>query len=75
MKPEERYEHYYNEGYNAGSVKGYDQAIKKACECLKSHASQYASLFFLPESDYPQPDVEVESLVNAFTQAMKGGEK
>ena len=47
--------------------------LNDACEWLKSHASQYASLFFLPESDYPQPDVEVESLVNAFTQAMKGG--
>lgn len=47
--------------------------LKDACEWLKSHASQYASLLFLPESDYPQADVEVESLVNAFTKAMKGG--
>lgn len=48
--------------------------LNDACEWLKSHASQYGSLLFLPESDYPQPDVEVESLVNAFTQAMKGGD-
>mgnify|MGYP006896826309 CR=1 FL=1 len=34
MKQEERYKHYYNEGYNAGCVKGYNQAIKKACEWL-----------------------------------------
>ena len=47
--------------------------LNDACEWLKSHASQYGSLLFLPESDYPQGDVEVESLIKAFKQAMKGG--
>ena len=37
MTREEIYNHYYNEGYNAGSVKGYEQAIKKACEWLYDH--------------------------------------
>ena len=49
--------------------------LNDACEWLKSHASQYGSLLFLPESDYPQGDVEVESLIKAFKQAMKGGFK
>lgn len=37
MTREERYKHYYNEGYNAGSAKGYEQAIKNACEWLRYH--------------------------------------
>lgn len=45
--------------------------LDKACEWLAANAWLYASLEFLPESDYPQADVEVESLLNAFKQAMK----
>lgn len=54
---------------------GYKEAIEKACEWLAANVWQYASLKFLPESDYPQGDVEVESLLKAFKQAMKGGEQ
>ena len=49
--------------------------LDKACEWLAVNVSRYASLEFLPESDYPQGDVEVESLLKAFKQAMKGGEE
>lgn len=48
--------------------------LDKACEWLAANVSRYASLEFLPESDYPQGDVEVESLLKAFKQAMKGGD-
>ena len=49
--------------------------LDKACEWLAANVWLYASLKFLPESDYPQGDVEVESLLKAFKQAMKGGEE
>lgn len=49
--------------------------LDKACEWLAANVWQYASLEFLPESDYPQGYVEVESLLKAFKQAMKGGEQ
>lgn len=49
--------------------------LDKACEWLAANVWQYASLEFLPESDYPQGSVEVESLLKAFKQAMKGGEE
>ena len=45
--------------------------LDKACEWLAANAWLYASLKSLPESDYPQADVEVESLLKAFRQAMK----
>ena len=35
MTREEIYNHYYTEGYNAGSAKGYEQAIEKACKWLE----------------------------------------
>ncbi len=67
------------EEYNPNPASQCDERImidlNDACEWLTAHAGQYASLLFLPESDYPQGDVEVESLVNAFKQAMKGGFK
>ena len=47
--------------------------LNDACEWLAANVWLYASLKFLPESDYPQGDVEVESLIKAFKQAMKGG--
>lgn len=49
--------------------------LNDACKWLAANVWQYASLEFLPESDYPQGNVEVESLLKAFKQAMKGGEK
>lgn len=49
--------------------------LNDACEWLAANVWLYASLKFLPESDYPQGDVEVESLLKAFKQAMKGGEE
>lgn len=48
--------------------------LNDACKWLAANVSRYASLEFLPESDYPQGDVEVESLLKAFKQAMKGGD-
>lgn len=47
--------------------------LNDACEWLAANVWLYASLEFLPESDYPQADIEVESLIKAFKQAMKGG--
>ncbi len=47
--------------------------LNDACKWLAANVRLYASLEFLPESDYPQGDVEVESLIKAFKQAMKGG--
>ena len=47
--------------------------LNDACKWLAANVRRYASLEFLPESDYPQGDVEVESLNKAFKQAMKGG--
>lgn len=49
--------------------------LNDACKWLAANVRRYASLEFLPESDYPQGDVEVESLLQAFKQAMKGGKK
>ena len=49
--------------------------LNDACKWLAANVRRYASLEFLPESDYPQGDVEVESLLKAFKQAMKGGKK
>lgn len=49
--------------------------LNDACKWLAANVRRYASLEFLPESDYPQGDVEVESLLKAFKQAMKGGEQ
>lgn len=54
---------------------GYKEAIDKACEWLDANVCRYASLEFPPESDYAQGSVEVESLLKAFKQAMKGEEK
>lgn len=49
--------------------------LDKACEWLAVNVSNYASLEFLPESDYPQGSIEIESLLKAFKQAMKGKQK
>lgn len=49
--------------------------LNDACKWLAANVRRYASLEFLPESDYPQGDVEVESLLKAFKQAMEGGEE
>lgn len=66
------------EEYNPNPTSQYEERImidlNDACKWLAANVWRYASLEFLPESDYPQPDVEVESLVKAFTQAMKGGD-
>ena len=45
--------------------------LDKACEWLAANVWLYASLEFLPGSDHPQGNVEVESLLKAFKQAMK----
>lgn len=64
MKPEERYEHYYNEGYNAGSVKGYDQAIKKACEWLELNVCN--------AYNFRGDDISI-GFVEQFRKAMESG--
>ena len=63
MKPEERYEHYYNEGYNAGSVKGYEQAIKKACEWLEKNVGLVYNY---------SGDENTSTFIDDFREAMKG---
>lgn len=65
----------YMDGYIDCSKWAVSTMIEKACEWLAANVWQYASLEFLPESDYPQADVEVESLLKAFKQAMKGGDQ
>lgn len=68
MTQEERYRHYYNEGYNAGCVKGYEQAIEKACEWLHS------ALYLDHERSIEHRYATLEELLNDFKKAMKGGE-
>lgn len=68
MKQEERYKHYYNEGYNAGSVKGYEQAIKNACEWL------HTALYLDHERSIEHRYATLEELLNDFRKAMKGEE-
>lgn len=66
MTQEERHQHYYNEGYNAGSAKGYEQAIKKACEWLDNELPKY-----IMEGREGRPYISV-ALVDDFKKAMKG---
>lgn len=66
MTREEIYNHYYNEGYNAGSVKGYEQAIKKACEWLELNV--YNAYNFRGD------DISI-GFVEQFREAMEGGEE
>lgn len=64
MKPEERYQHYYNEGYNAGSAKGYEQAIDDAVDWLEKHLPQCIEI----EEDFV---VVNYGLIADFEEAMK----
>ena len=66
MTQEERCKHYYNEGYNAGSVKGYEQAIKKACEWLDNELPKY-----IMEGHNGKPYISV-AMIADFEKAMKG---
>lgn len=66
MTREERYKHYYNEGYNAGCLKGYEKAIDKACEWL--HTAIYLDYERSIEHRY----ATLEDLLNDFKKAMKG---
>ena len=67
MKPEERYQHYYNEGYNAGSAKGYEQAIDKACELLYEYNRKQTNKMF---GTVHTADVTIN--VAEFRKAMEG---
>lgn len=67
MKPEERYQHYYNEGYNAGSLKGYEQAIDDAVKWLDCYIDNY--LFIDIENN---AGIKWNEFINAFRKAMKG---
>lgn len=66
------------EEYNPNPTSQCEQRImidlNDACGWLAANVRRYASLEFLPGSYHPQGDVEVESLLKAFKQAMKGGE-
>ena len=66
MTQEERYKHYYNEGYNAGSVEGYEKAIEKACEWI--HTALYLDYERSIEHRYET----LEELLNGFKKAMEG---
>lgn len=68
MKREERYKHYYNEGYNAGCVKGYEQAIKKACEWLYEYNRKQTDKMF---GTVHTADVTIN--VAQFRKAMESG--
>ena len=63
MKPEERYEHYYNAGYNAGCVKGYEEAINKACEWLEKNVCLVYNF---------DGDENTSTFIEDFRKAMKG---
>ena len=63
---EERHQYYYNEGYNAGSAKGYEQAIEKACEWLDNELPKY-----IMEGREGRPYISV-ALVDDLKKAMKG---
>lgn len=66
MKPEERHQHYYNDGYNAGCVKGYEQgyedAINKACKWFEENVA-----------DIWNSPCNPDKIVELFRKAMKGG--
>jgi hypothetical protein len=64
MTQEERYKHYYNEGYNAGCVKGYEHALKKACEWL------HTALYLDHERSIEHRYATLEELLNDFKKAM-----
>lgn len=66
MAQEERHQHYYNEGYNAGCVKGYEQTIKKACEWLDNELPKY-----IMGGREGRPYISV-TLIDDFEKAMKG---
>ena len=65
MTQEERYKHYYNEGYNAGCVKGYEQAIKKAFEWINT------ALYLDYERSIEHRYATLEELLNDFKKAME----
>jgi len=50
---------------------GYQYAIDKACEWLKTNAYDYTRFEYLPESDYPQADVDVCKMVKDLRKAME----
>lgn len=58
MTREEIHQHFYNEGYNAGSVKGYEQAIDDAVEW--------------PERALPLRPDDRDEFIEQFKEAMKG---
>lgn len=68
MTREEIYKHYYNEGYNAGCVKGYEQAIKKTCEWLDNNIF-YDEVEGWSVNHYSE---STEELIEQFKKAMKG---
>lgn len=64
---------YENVVIHEGNAKGGIMIdLNDACKWLAANVRRYASLEFLSESGYPQGDVEVECLLKAFKQAMKG---
>lgn len=65
MTREEIHQHYYNNGYNAGSAKGYEQAIDDAVKWLEKHLPQCIEI----EKNYV---VVNYGLIADFEKAMKG---
>ena len=69
MTQEERYKHYYNEGYNAGCVKGYEQAMQKACEWLELFCSENYIMNYTDCCEIP-----TEQVIESFKKWMEGEE-
>ena len=57
--------------FEAGAEHGYQYAVDKACEWLKTNAYDYTRLEYLPDSDYPQADVDVYKMVKDLRKAME----
>ena len=66
MKPKERHQHYYNEGYNTGSAKGYEQAIDDAVKWLEKNVCIVYNF---------DGDENTSTFIEDFRKAMKGGEE
>ena len=61
---------YEQQFYIDGAEDGYEYAVDKACEWLKTNAYDYTRFEYLPESDYPQADVDVCKMVKDLRKAM-----
>jgi len=57
--------------FESGAEYGYQYAVEKVYEWLKTNAYYYTRLEYLPDSDYPQADVDVYKMVKDLRKAME----